>query len=59
MKLKLTVDGKVYEVDVEVDEPESPRPGYVPPPGHARAPAEAPRTTDAAAGGQEEVVADV
>ena len=58
MKLKLTVDGKVYEVDVEVDEPESPRPAYVPPPGHARTPAEAPRATDSAAGGGQEVVAD-
>lgn len=31
MKLKLTVDGKSYEVDVEVSEPEPPRPAYVPP----------------------------
>ena len=31
MKLKITVDGKVYEVDVEVSEPEPPQPGYVPP----------------------------
>ena len=31
MKLKITVDGKVYEVDVEVSEPEAPHPGYVPP----------------------------
>lgn len=31
MKLKLTVDGKVYEVDVEVTEPDPPRPSYVPP----------------------------
>lgn len=35
MKLKLTVDGKVYEVDVEVSEPEPPRPAYVPPSGQA------------------------
>ena len=56
MKLKLTVDGKVYEVDVEVDEPDSPRPSYVPPPGHVRAPAEGPRTTAPVAGGSEEVV---
>ncbi|MFO0954436.1 MAG: biotin/lipoyl-containing protein [Isosphaeraceae bacterium] len=33
MKLKVTVDGKVYEVDVEVSEPEhSGQPGYFPPP---------------------------
>lgn len=31
MKLKLTIDGKVYEVDVEVSEPDEPRPSYVPP----------------------------
>ena len=39
MKLKITVDGKVYEVDVEVFEPEAPHPAYVPPAGHARVPA--------------------
>lgn len=58
MKLKLTVDGKLYEVDVEVDEPKSPRPAYVPPPGHARAPAETPRPTVPVEGGDQEVVAD-
>ena len=31
MKLKLTVDGKLYEVEVEVSEPEHPRPTYIPP----------------------------
>ncbi|HRX78409.1 MAG TPA: acetyl-CoA carboxylase biotin carboxyl carrier protein subunit [Pirellulaceae bacterium] len=36
MKLKLTVDGKLYEVDVEVAEPEQPHPSYVPPAGQAR-----------------------
>lgn len=36
MKLKLTVDGKLYEVDVEVAEPEQPHPGYVPPAGQLR-----------------------
>ena len=30
MKLKITIDGKVYEVEVEVAEPEPPQPGYVP-----------------------------
>lgn len=57
MKLKLTVDGKVYEVDVEVDNPTSPRPAYVPAPGHARAPAQSRRAT-APTAGAEEVVAD-
>ena len=44
MKLKITVDGKVYEVEVEVSEPEAPQPGYVPPPGAptARVPAAPP-----------------
>lgn len=40
MKLRLTVDGKVYEVDVEVAEPEPPQLGFVPamgPPRPARA----------------------
>lgn len=36
MKLKITVDGKAYEVEVEVAEPETPRPGFVPPLGQAR-----------------------
>lgn len=39
MKLKITVDGKVYEVEVEVAEPEAPQPGYVPPAAPARVPA--------------------
>ncbi|MBV8487000.1 MAG: biotin/lipoyl-binding protein [Planctomycetaceae bacterium] len=44
MKLKITVDGKPYEVDVEVFEPEPPQPGYYQPShsGHARVPAAAP-----------------
>ena len=36
MKLKLTVDGKLYEVDVEVAETEQPQPSYVPPVGQPR-----------------------
>jgi biotin carboxyl carrier protein len=42
VKLKITVDGKVYEVDVEVFEPEPTGPVYVPPVGpvgSARVPA--------------------
>ena len=42
MKLKLTVDGKLYEVDVDVAEPEPPHPGYVPPLSQTRIPAAPP-----------------
>ena len=42
MKLKITVDGKSYDVDVEVFEPEPAQPGFHPPPGHVRVPAAAP-----------------
>jgi len=38
VKLKLTVDGKMYEVDVEVAEPEQPHPSYVPPTSPAHLP---------------------
>ncbi len=36
MKLKITVDGKVYEVDVDATEPEQPHPSYIPPTGQTR-----------------------
>jgi methylmalonyl-CoA carboxyltransferase small subunit len=58
VKLKLTVDGKLYEVDVEVAEPEHPAPGYVPPvsPPAAKSAAatstSTPGTPTAAAGGE-------
>lgn len=42
MKLKLTVDGKLYEVEVEVAEPEPPSPGYVPPANQTRTSVTAP-----------------
>jgi methylmalonyl-CoA carboxyltransferase small subunit len=43
LKLKITVNGKVYEVEVDASEPEPPQPGYVPPAaGQARVPAPAP-----------------
>jgi methylmalonyl-CoA carboxyltransferase small subunit len=42
LKLKITVDGKLYEVDVEVSEPEQPQPGFYPPPGNVRIPAASP-----------------
>jgi methylmalonyl-CoA carboxyltransferase small subunit len=44
LKLKITVDGKVYEVEVEVFEPEPPHPGQLPPIGQTRVPAAAPGT---------------
>jgi methylmalonyl-CoA carboxyltransferase small subunit len=53
LKLKLTVDGKSFEVDVEVYEPE-PSHGYVPAVGQARVPAAVPGpapATPAAGGG--------
>jgi methylmalonyl-CoA carboxyltransferase small subunit len=51
VKLKITVDGKVYEVEVDVSEPEPPQPGYVPPTGAptARVPAGGPAATALAA----------
>jgi methylmalonyl-CoA carboxyltransferase small subunit len=42
LKLKITVNGKVYEVEVEVFDPEPTGPAYVPPVGTARVPAAAP-----------------
>ncbi|MGC8642052.1 MAG: biotin/lipoyl-containing protein [Isosphaeraceae bacterium] len=42
MKLKITVDGNLYEVDVEVFEPEQPQPGFYPPPDQARLPVSSP-----------------
>jgi biotin carboxyl carrier protein len=31
VKLKLTIDGKVYEVEVDATEPAQPHPSYIPP----------------------------
>jgi len=42
LKLKITVDGKVYEVEVEVSEPEPSHPGHIVPIGQSRVPAAAP-----------------
>ncbi len=42
MKLKITVDGKVYEVEVEATEPERTGPLYLAPVGQARTPAAVP-----------------
>jgi methylmalonyl-CoA carboxyltransferase small subunit len=57
LKLKITVDGKLYEVDVEVAEPERARPGFVAPIGQVRVPA-APAPTPAAPTSGSEAVAD-
>lgn len=51
MKLKITVDGKLYEVDVEASEPEAPQPAYVPPAGQVRLPAAAAPPPVPASGG--------
>ncbi len=48
MKLKITVDGKVYEVEVEASEPEPTVPGNVVVPGHLRVPAAGPAKPPAA-----------
>jgi methylmalonyl-CoA carboxyltransferase small subunit len=48
VKLKVTIDGKMYEVEVEVAEPESPHPGYVPPVPQTRVPAVSPSAAPAA-----------
>ncbi len=45
MKLKITVNGQVYEVEVDVSEPETLSPAYVPPAGQARVPAASPPAT--------------
>ncbi len=58
MKLKITVDGKLYEVDVEVSEPEPPQPGYVPPVGQTRVHAAAPVTAAAPARSPSATVTD-
>jgi methylmalonyl-CoA carboxyltransferase small subunit len=50
LKLKITVDGKVYEVEVDVFEPEPVGPAYVPPVGSARVPAAAPAAPPARSG---------
>jgi biotin carboxyl carrier protein len=44
LKLKITVGGKVYEVEVEVADPALPQPSYVPPAPQTRLPAASPAT---------------
>ena len=58
MKLKITVDGKLYEVDVEISEPEQPQPGYYAPPGQTRVPAAVPVAPLAPSSGTGAPVAD-
>lgn len=59
MKLKLTIDGKVYEVDVEASEPAQPQPSYIPPMGKAQVPvAQAPTAPPPRPQAGQEVVAD-
>lgn len=58
MKLKITVDGKVYEIDVDVAESEQPHPTYVPPVGQARSPAAPPSRPVVAPAAAAESVAD-
>lgn len=59
MNLKITIDGKTYEVEVEVAEPTNPRPGYVPPLGQARISASpSPTTATAPSATGQEPVAD-
>jgi methylmalonyl-CoA carboxyltransferase small subunit len=48
LKLKVTVDGKQYEVDVEVAEPDQPHPGYIPPAPQTRVLAAPPTAAPAA-----------
>lgn len=57
MKLKITIDGKVYEVDVEATEPEQRRPAYIPGAQGPRSPI-SPVPAAAPMGGKGEVVAD-
>jgi biotin carboxyl carrier protein len=58
LKLKITVDGKVFEVEVDVLEPEQRQPAYVPPlsQAQARVPAPLPVTGPPAQAGGAAVV---
>ncbi len=58
MKLKITVDGKTYEVDVDATEPEQPRPTYIPPGSQTKIPAAPATAPKAPAGAANESVAD-
>lgn len=58
MKLKITLDSKVYEVEVEASEPEPeqlPPSGYIMQPGMARVPAPLPSASPVKTAGSENV----
>ena len=58
MKLKITIDSKVYEVEVEATEPEPeslPPSGYIMQPGVARVPAPLPNPASIKSAGSENV----
>ncbi|QDV65237.1 acetyl-CoA carboxylase biotin carboxyl carrier protein subunit [Crateriforma conspicua] len=51
MKLKIKIDGDVYEVEVDVAEEESPQPGFVPASESYQAPGVAPPVAPPSGGG--------
>jgi methylmalonyl-CoA carboxyltransferase small subunit len=55
VKLKLTIDGKVYEVDVEAVAPQQPQPNYIPPAGRGATNASASATPIAPSSGRQPV----
>jgi biotin carboxyl carrier protein len=55
VKLKITVDGKIYEVDVDAEQPEQPHPSYIPPLGTARVPTAPPPASPAAPSARDQV----
>lgn len=58
MKLKLTLDGQVYEVDVEVASPEDPQPSFIPAAGGAPSQSKVEKTKRGGASDVEEAVDD-
>jgi biotin carboxyl carrier protein len=58
LKLKVTIDGKVYEVDVDASEPAQPQPSYIPPMGKAAAPTTQVPSVPSPAHGGKDAVAD-
>jgi biotin carboxyl carrier protein len=58
VKLKITVDGKTYEVDVDATEPEQPHPTYIPPGSQTKIPAAPAAMPKPPAGAAKESVAD-
>lgn len=58
MKLKIKIDDNVYEVDVEIAEPERRQSAYVPQPGGYQAPVGGAAPAPASGGAGQEVVDD-